>query len=312
MFLLFFLWVLSGLAPLLVLLSLLAITGFSLVFLWRRIGSPFGASAVATSLLRYGDLISDGALDFANRHPALSYSGLWSLALLLLVLTFIGLTFIVPQFRRWRRTGLRKVLDRTLENLALNNGLGNTYALKQQLIACFDREYYGKIEIEEVLKRASNGVPEALEPNPKRPKKTLGDYRCGTPPIQVGAVAADVKTGDLSVLSGDVPVVDALLAATAYIPLFPAVEIAPTGLLKRFFIDGGNISREAVGPLLNFIRNEEKLDHVAAVDVYPVHRLLPESEFSAEAAAPTLIQAASSPASAIEGCDDRTAPHSPL
>src|SRR6202012_2185400 len=114
-----------------------------------------------------------------------------------------------------------------------------------------------KVEIEEVLKRASNGTPEALEPNPKRPKKTLGDYRYKTPPIQLGAVAADIHTGDLSVLGGDIPVVHALLASTAYPPLFPAVEIAPIGLQKRFFIDGGNISREAIGPLLDFIRNEE-------------------------------------------------------
>jgi predicted acylesterase/phospholipase RssA len=217
----------------------------------------------------------------------LLYCGLGVLGLLLIVLTFF-----VPPFRRWRRAMLRKALDRTLEYLDLNQGLGNTYALKQQLIACFDREYYGKIEIEEVLKRASNGAPEALEPNPKRPKKTLGDYCNGTPPIQVGAVAADVRTGDLSVLGGDVPVVDALLAATAYVPVFPAVEIAPTGLLKRFFIDAGNISREAIGPLLDFIRNEEKLDDVTAVDVYPVHRLLPKPEAGAEAAAPNLIKEA--------------------
>ncbi len=198
----------------------------------------------------------------------------------------------MPPFQRWRRAILRGVLDRILEYLDLNHGLGNTYALKQQLIACFDREYYGKVEIEEVLKRASNGTPEALEPNPKRPKKTLGDYRYKTPPIQVGAVAADIQTGDLSVLGGDVPVVDALLAATAYTPLFPAVEIAPIGLQKRFFIDGGNISREAIGPLLDFIRNEERLDMVAAVDVYPVHRLLPEPAADAGAAAPNLIQGA--------------------
>jgi len=284
------LWVLSGLAPLLGLLSLVAIAGFSLAFLWRLIGSPFGASAVARSLQHYAALVSNGALSFGHRYPVLIYSGLWGLALLLVILIFVILTFVVPPFKRWRRAGLRLILDRTLEHLALNDGLANTYVLKQQLVACFNREYYGKIEIEEVLKRASDGIPDALEPNPKRPKKTLGNYGCKTPPIQVGAVAAEVRTGDLSVLSGDVPVVDALLAATAYVPIFPAVEIAPTGLQKRFFIDGGNISREAVGPLLDFIRNEKKLDDVAAVDVYPVHRLLPEPKTGAEAAASNLIQ----------------------
>jgi predicted acylesterase/phospholipase RssA len=290
------LWVFSGLAPLLALLSLVAIADFFILFSASRalgflshhiVPLPKVWGVFMPDLLRSTTWLWNGIRAVWQLRVVHLYSVFWGLALLLIVLTFV-----VPPFRRWRRAGFRKVLDRTLEYLDLNHGLGNTYALKQQLINCFDREYYGKIEIEEVLKRASNGTPEALEPNPKRPKKTLGDYCNGTPPIQVGAVAADVKTGDLSVLGGDVPVVDALLAATAYVPVFPAVEIAPTGLLKRFFIDAGNISREAIGPLLDFIRNEEKLDDFAVVDVYPVHRLLPKPEAGAEAAAPNLIKEA--------------------
>ena len=297
MFLLSIVWVLSGLAPLLVLLSLLGIVSFSLLFSANRalqflsghtVSPPVALETLATYLHRWATWLRSGVRWFWQTNgPVPLYSGIWLLGLLLIVLTFV-----VPPFRRWRRAMLRKVLDRTLEHLDLNQGLGNTYALKQQLIACFDREYYGKIEIEEVLKRASNGAPEPLEPNPKRHKKTLGDYRCKKPPIRVGAVAADVQTGDLSVLGGDVPVVDALLAATAHTPVFPAVEIAPTGLLKRFFIDAGNISREAIGPLLDFIRKEETLDDFAVVDVYPVHRLLPKPEAGAEAAAPNLIKEA--------------------
>ena len=289
-------WALSGLAPILVLLLLLAragayvLTGMghALAFLSRHIvESPAWIKAAATYLDWHAVSTASFVWGAWQSRIVYLYSIAWGLALLLIVLTFV-----VPPFQRWRRALLRGVLDRILEYLDLSHGLGNTYALKQQLIACFDREYYGKIEIEEVLKRASNGAPEALEPNPNRPKKTLGDYRSKTPPIQVGAVAADVRTGDLSVLSGEVPVVDALLAATAHTPLFPAVEIALAGKPKRLFIDGGNISREAIGPLLDFIRNEERLDAVAAVDVYPVHRLLPEPAACDGEAAPNLIQGA--------------------
>jgi predicted acylesterase/phospholipase RssA len=266
------LWALSGLAPILILLSSVA----------RPL---YGVLRGVTSLRRVADQI------WSARNwlwPAVRlYAEVWVALLLVIVLTFV-----VPWLARRRRAGFRLVFDRILEHLALNDGLANTYALKQQLVACFDREYYGKIEIEEVLKRASDGVADAIESNPKRPKKTLGDYRCRTPSIQVGAVVAEVRTGDLLVLDGNVPVVDALLAATAFVPVFPAVEIAPVGQVKRFFIDAGNISREAIGPLVGFIRNEEKLDHVSAVDIYPVHRLRDDSEADAAEDAPSLVHVA--------------------
>ena len=266
------LWALSGLAPILILLSPVARPLYGVL---RGVTS---LRPVADQILRARNCL----------WPAVRlYVEVWVVLLLAIVLTFV-----VPWLARRRRAGFRLVFDRILEHLALNDGLANTYALKQQLVACFDREYYGKIEIEEVLKRASDGVADAIESNPKRPKKTLGGYRCRTPPIQVGAVVAEVRTGDLLVLDGNVPVVDALLAATAFVPVFPAVEIAPVGQVKRFFIDAGNISREAIGPLVGFIRNEEKLEHVTAVDIYPVHRLRDDSEADAAEDAPSLVHVA--------------------
>jgi predicted acylesterase/phospholipase RssA len=289
------LWALSGLAPILILLVLVAravygvLRGSSegLTFLSRLFVSHIAWLANADRLRRTADKIWSPGRWLWESSAVWLYVEVWVALLLVIVLTFV-----VPWLARRRRAGFRLVFDRILEHLALNDGLANTYALKQQLVACFDREYYGKIEIEEVLKRASDGVADAIESNPKRPKKTLGDYRCRTPSIQVGAVVAEVRTGDLLVLDGNVPVVDALLAATAFVPLFPAVEIAPSGQVKRYFIDAGNISREAIGPLVGFIRNEEKLDHVTAVDIYPVHRLRDDSEAAVTEEASSLVHVA--------------------
>jgi predicted acylesterase/phospholipase RssA len=289
------LWALSGFAPILILFVLVARGSYGalqgtregLTFLSRFFSSHTAWLVGAARLHRAAAQIWNPGRWLLESSAVQRYVEVWGALLLVLVLTFV-----VPPLARRRRAGFRLVLDRILEHLALNDGLANTYALKQQLVACFDREYYGKIEIEEVLKRASDGVADAIESNPKRPKKTLGDYRFRTPPIQVGAVVAEVRTGDLLVLDGNVPVVDALLAATAFVPVFPAVEIAPEGQVKRFFIDAGNISLEAIGPLVGFIRNEEKLDHVTAVDIYPVHRLRDDSETGAAEDAPSLVHVA--------------------
>ncbi len=244
----------------------------ALLFVLATIGSlPL---AVVWALSRAGvtlELFNIGAMHF------LPIAGLVYLVVFSSLLLILLATFVVPSLQRKRRAILRSVLERILGHLALSDGLGNTYILKQQLVDCFDREYYGKIEMPEVLRKASGEDRDPLPGNPKWPKKKMGDYQCRTPSIKVGAVVAEVSTGDLSVLEGNIPVVDALLAATAYVPFFPAVEIAPAGQSKRFFIDAGNISREAVGPLLNLIRNEERLDRVDAVDVYPVHRLLADT-----------------------------------
>jgi hypothetical protein len=72
-------------------------------------------------------------------------------------------------------------------------------------------------------------------------------------------------------------VVDALLAATATIPLFPAVQVESRrfqadGLRERIFVDGLNISNEPIGALLTLLRQEDDPHQPVAessiVDVY--------------------------------------------
>jgi predicted acylesterase/phospholipase RssA len=125
----------------------------------------------------------------------------------------------------------------------------------------------------------------------------MGAYRTNEPSIAVAVVAARVSDGAMHVFSNDVPVVDALLAASAVIPLLPAVTIdekhekeranatqpaaaGPALHAKKMdgstlFIDGANVSNEAIGPLLDHIRDELRKtnDDAACVDVYPVSNL---------------------------------------
>jgi predicted acylesterase/phospholipase RssA len=184
--------------------------------------------------------------------------------------------------RRRRRWGQR-LLDRILEHYEIADGLGNTYVLKQQLIRCFDPEYFGRPELDTILDKAL--AYSKAPAHATTPQKRLEWYSQGRLPIVVAPIAADVATGDLKVLPKDVPIVDALLAATAVVPIFPAVKIESSAYRSpQFFIDGRNVSAEPVGPLMDLLRDDERLDQAEAVDVYPVSNLALDVNGSAAAA----------------------------
>jgi predicted acylesterase/phospholipase RssA len=183
-------------------------------------------------------------------------------------------------------------MTRILQYYGLADGLANSDVIRQLLVRCFDPKYYGSEDISEVLDRAlarDNAPAKGSDANRKR----LGSYRTKEPSITVAVIAARVSDGTMHVFSNDVPVVDALLAASAIIPLLPAVTIdeehekeragskEPHRVQERktdgstLFIDGANVSNEAIGPLLDHIRDELMAanDDAASVDVYPVSNL---------------------------------------
>jgi predicted acylesterase/phospholipase RssA len=184
--------------------------------------------------------------------------------------------YLRPESRKrstfWRRAG-----DRILQHYGVADGLGNYHILKEQLIRCFDVGYYGEPDIARVLDKALARTTHPAEAG--KPVKTLGGYQAREPRIAVAPIAADLASGDLRVLPEDVPVVDALLAATATVPLFPAVKVEsryfkPDGTSEKVFIDGLNISNEPLGALLELLRAEEDphqpLACSSVVDVYTV------------------------------------------
>lgn len=285
---------------------------------------------------------------FTMAHLFLLASGLWIVRVALLT---IWLPFSKERARPWRwlsafKRGIGWIgkkfaeafprpLTRVLQYYGLADGLANTDVVKQLLVRCFDPHYYGKIDLATLLDRSLD-----RQNRPERAtdayRKRLADYRRRTPGVLVAPIAADVRTGEMKVLEPCVPVVDALLAATAVVPFLPAVRIdvaheeqrkgaaddfrtklreyraavekqwreqkaaaetarasgkhiapiAAPSLPEKpheavasengtWFIDGTNISGEAIAPLLAVLRKElpETNDDSEAVDVYPVSNL---------------------------------------
>jgi len=191
------------------------------------------------------------------------------------LLAALLLPYLQRPRRRRRRWG-RRVLDRIMEHYEIADGLGNTYVLRQQLIRCFDVDYFGRPDMATILDKALAHSPERA--HAEKPKKTLEWYSQRKPAIVVAPIAADVGTGDLKVLPQDVPVVDALLAATAVVPIFPAFKIESwsykkDGLSEKYFIDGRNVSSEPIGALIELLRDDKRLNEAVAVDIYPVSNL---------------------------------------
>lgn len=235
----------------------------------------------------------------------------------------------------WFRGIFPSPLTRILQYYGLADGLTNTDIVKQLLVRCFDQSYYGKVDLATLLDHALDGRTRPEAANDLH-RKRLADYSAHKPGILVAPVAADVATGQLRVIDPNVPVVDALLAATAVVPFFPAVRIDPLHEATRaeaakvlrakwraekqqreqewrerkadveraraagaevpdfpalatsdvsgdapaseggdWYIDGANISGEAIAPLLSVLRKElvREKDDSAAVDIYSVANL---------------------------------------
>ena len=241
----------------------------------------------------------------------------------------------IARIGAWCGKAFPHPVTRVLQYYGLADGLANTDVIRQLLVRCFDPHYYGKTNLATLLDRALD-----RQNRPERAtdafRKRLADYRNRTPKVFVAVVAADVETGTLQVLDRSIPVIDALLAATAVVPFLPAVRInvgfemdrakeaeayrtavrkfraegdkawdkqkeaaeaaratgeevplfgpaaapapppeAPVSEDGTWFIDGSNISNEAIAPLLGVLRTEllDCDDQSAAVDIYPVSNL---------------------------------------
>ena len=170
---------------------------------------------------------------------------------------------------------LDTVIDRILGYYGLRDGLGNSDVLRQQLVRCFDPHYYGDVRIDEVLTRALR-YDQSPAAGPASPK-TVGYYsEKREPRIDLAPVAANVATGALEVIPANVPIVDALMAATAVAPIFPAVAIPREGSDSPcWYIDGINVSSQPIGPLMEHLRERLRPPNgsFGIVDVYPVSAL---------------------------------------
>jgi predicted acylesterase/phospholipase RssA len=203
--------------------------------------------------------------------PPFRVGALWVLAPAFGVAIFVGIVLFL-------RRG-RLMLD-LLARYGLADSLLHPHPLKQFFVRLFDPGYYGPLSMDSVVERALQRRDEPA-PRPRKEdehKKYLEDYWMRrSPPIHVALTVADVSTGQLSVVKGDVPTVDGLMAATAAAPFFPPVPL-PGGV----YIDAANVATQTTEALMNYLRTQVRED-AEAVHVYNVASLpLSKAELESE------------------------------
>ncbi|HYN23218.1 MAG TPA: patatin-like phospholipase family protein, partial [Thermoanaerobaculia bacterium] len=175
----------------------------------------------------------------------------------------------------------RRLSEVLLRRYSLVDSLASAYPLRQMFVRLFDPvNYYGRIDLGKMLDAALRN-PEATERTTEPNKKPLSDYftQAG---IFVAPVAADIADGELQALPQEEPVVDALLAAMAVVPLFPAQRREYKGAEPAYYIDGINVANDPTSVLLKLLREkihpQARRAKIFAVSPLPVSRpTLPDS-----------------------------------
>jgi predicted acylesterase/phospholipase RssA len=170
--------------------------------------------------------------------------------------------------------GTGSIHRRIVKHYEISDALLSADILQSAIVHCFDQRYYGHAHISAIIEAALARAPGVGSPGDDV-KIKLGKYLTGEPGIHVAPVAANIKNGDLEILGSHVPVVDALLAATAIIPFFPAKDLRSKTGDKAWYIDGLNVSNEPMQPLFRHLREAHaaqraKYDQYKTVDIYPV------------------------------------------
>jgi hypothetical protein len=157
-------------------------------------------------------------------------------------------------------------LKTILAHYALDKDIGNANALRQTFVNVFDPAYFGVLNMGKVIEAALDRRKDASEPQERSPKG-LGLYARGKRQITVGILAADIDKFRVRPVPPNTAVVDALMAATAIVPIFRAVGL-PTfddneGLPPEqtvFYIDGENVNADPLRPTIKLLQDKIKLD----------------------------------------------------
>ena len=167
-----------------------------------------------------------------------------------------------------------------LGHYALAKELGDSNALQKEFVEQFDRDYFGLLDMARVGEDALLRKKEASEPVVHHQPKRLQDYaatdRGG---ITVEVLAADIDKFKVRPVPADTAVVDALMAATAVVPIFRPVglpvfsegeengneELPPKGTV--FYIDGENVNADPLRPTIKYLQKRIHFD-TASVRFY--------------------------------------------
>lgn len=197
----------------------------------------------------------------------------WVLGLLLpfflLILAMAGRCILGLFFEAFRSP----LSNMFLSSYDIGKDLGDSHALKQLYVRIFDPNYYGagQVSMDSIVGSAlkhdyANPLSRELSnPAEKVQQKLLSSYATQCPPISVIPVAAEIGSGELKPIPETASVVDALMAVTAVVPVYKAVEI--NGIQ---YIDGMNIANEPILALMRFLQGQLN-SKAGEVHVYPVY-----------------------------------------
>lgn len=175
-----------------------------------------------------------------------------------------------------RTTRKRWYVRKFLDHYRIGSSLAHNYNLKKLLVELFDRGYYGTRETDSVLSESlsdkeSKGFELAVEPSKRKLSSYLEARSTRDPRIHVAVTTADVGTGGMNVMPPETPIIDSLLAATAYTPVFPAVRIA-----KKLLVDARHFGNAPTKALVELFTHRKLADveavHIYAVDPLPISR----------------------------------------
>jgi predicted acylesterase/phospholipase RssA len=177
------------------------------------------------------------------------------------------LQFCLPKTwwkRFFSRDAKEECLKAVFAHYALAKDIGDSNALQQLFVEVFDPDYFGTLDMTEVTAAALRREKEGPPPQTRNPR-TLHHYASQDQrrPVRVAILAADIDKFRVRPVPEETAVVDALLAATAIVPIFRAVGLPvfkdndvlpPKGTV--FYIDGENVNADPLRPTIKFLQKE--------------------------------------------------------
>ena len=170
----------------------------------------------------------------------------------------------------------RWVRDRVMENYHILSDVGDSHALLTVLVRLFDPDYFGKFHLDAGIDRALRHEKEAPPGKSAKPCLLSSYAACAERPIFVAPLAANVRRGRIEALPQHVPVVDALMAASAVVPFYRAqfirdedsskkiIDEKTSGEKGEWYIDGVNVGNDPVTESLSALRGDRRaLEEIA-------------------------------------------------
>lgn len=219
-------------------------------------------------------------VDFAIR-PESFWAFMTGALILGVILGFAVVRYLLERSQEHKATGEKLggwgwYARNFLRGYGLARSLLHHYPIESFLAKHFDRDYYAKLDMDHAIEESlrTPAIKPAKDRDPTRchkgSMKTVGEYFTSSqrnPPIAIGLGVAEVgnTVGSVEIVPETVPIVCALRAATALVPLLPPVEVE-----GKLYVDATNVTSVPMPALLKLLRKHGIADNVKAVYAYRV------------------------------------------